>query len=139
MRLRPGLGMNSADAEAVIRDSGAWIIHRPAHADLRKAAQVERRNKLGWRDALTPISAIEPGRAVVWTEDFSDGQRLGPITVRNRSGGRPERPDRANRARQAQPCSTRAWPASRISTAPAGRRERLLTTQRRRFHRRRQK
>ena len=77
------LGMTSAEAEAVIRDLGGWIIHRPAHADLLKAAQLERRYKLSWWDALILTSAIELGCAVLWTEDFSDGQRLGPITVRN--------------------------------------------------------
>ncbi|MDP2996057.1 MAG: hypothetical protein Q8N47_01130 [Bryobacterales bacterium] len=34
-------------------------------------------------DALILTSAIELGCAVLWTEDLSDGQRLGPITVRN--------------------------------------------------------
>jgi predicted nucleic acid-binding protein len=77
------LGMTSAEAEAVIRDLGGWIIYRPAHADLLKAAQLERRYKLNWWDALILTSAIELGCAVLWTEDFSDGQRLGPITVRN--------------------------------------------------------
>jgi predicted nucleic acid-binding protein len=77
------LGMPSAEAEAVIRDLGGWIIHRPAHADLLKAAQLDRRYKLGWWDALILTSAIELGCAVLWTEDLSDGQRLGPITVRN--------------------------------------------------------
>ncbi len=77
------LGMTSAEAEAVLRDLGGWIIHRPAHADLLKAAQLDRRYKLGWWDALILASAIELGCTVLWTEDFSDGQRLGPITVRN--------------------------------------------------------
>ena len=77
------LGMTSAEAEAVIRDLGGWIIHRPAHADLLKAAQLHRRYKLAWWDALILTSAIELGCAVLWTEDFSDGQRLGPVTIRN--------------------------------------------------------
>ena len=62
---------------------GGWIIHRPAQADLLKAAQLDRRYKLGWWDARILTSAIELGCAVLWTEDFSGGQRLGPITVRN--------------------------------------------------------
>jgi predicted nucleic acid-binding protein len=77
------LGMTSAEAEAVIRDLGGWIIHRPAHADLLKAAQLARRHRLGWWDALILTSAIELGCAVLWTEDFSDGRRFGPVTVRN--------------------------------------------------------
>jgi len=77
------LGMTSAEAEAVIGDLGSWIIHRPAHADLLKAAQLERRYQLGWWDALILTSAIELGCNVLWTEGFSDGRRLGPLTVRN--------------------------------------------------------
>jgi len=77
------LGMTSTEAEAVIRDLGGWIIHRPAHADLLKAAQMHRRYKLGWWDALILTSAIELGCTVLWTEDFSGHQRFGPITIRN--------------------------------------------------------
>ena len=77
------LSRTSAEAEAVIRDLGGWIIHRPAHADLLKAAQLHRRYKLAWWDALILTSAIELGCAVLWTEDFSDGQRFGGVTVRN--------------------------------------------------------
>ena len=77
------LSRTSAEAEAVIRDLGGWTIHRPAHADLLKAAQLHRRYKLAWWDALILTSAIELGCAVLWTEDFSDGQRFGGVTVRN--------------------------------------------------------
>jgi predicted nucleic acid-binding protein len=77
------LGMTSAEAEAVIRDLGGWIIHRPAHADLLRATQLARRHRLGWWDALILTSAIELGCAVLWTEDFSDGRRFGRLTVRN--------------------------------------------------------
>ena len=77
------LDMTSAEAEAVIRVLGDWTIHRPAHADLLKAAQLHRRYKLAWWDALILTSAIELGCSVLWTEDFSDGQQLGQVTVRN--------------------------------------------------------
>ena len=77
------LSRTSAEAEAVIRDLGGWTIHRPAHADLLKAAQLHRRYKLTWWDALILNSAIELGCSVLWTENFSDGRRFGPVTVRN--------------------------------------------------------
>ena len=77
------LSATSAEAEAVMRDLGDWTIHRPAHADLLKAAQLHRRYKLAWWDALILTSAIELGCSVLWTEDFSDGQRLGQVTIRN--------------------------------------------------------
>ena len=77
------LRRTSAEAEAFIRDLGGWTIHCPAHADILKAAQLHRRYKLAWWDALILNSAIELGCSVLWTEDFSDGQRLGQVTVRN--------------------------------------------------------
>ena len=77
------LGMSSAEAEAVMHDLGGWSIHRPAHADLLKAAQLQRRHKLAWWDALILIGAIELDCTVLWTEDFSDGQRFGKLTIRN--------------------------------------------------------
>jgi predicted nucleic acid-binding protein len=75
----------SGRAVAPVQDlrGHAQPIHRPAHADLLKAAQLERRYRPGWWNALIPASAIELGCAVLWTEDPSDGRRLGPLTVRN--------------------------------------------------------
>ena len=59
------LGMTSAEAEAAIRDMGGWIIHRPAHADLLKAAQLDRRYKLRTPDPadfnLTPTHRPNEG------------------------------------------------------------------------------
>jgi len=77
------LGIKSKDAEEVIRDLGGWTIHRPGHADLLKAAQLHRRYKIAWWDALILNSAIELGCTLLWTEDLADGQRYGSVTVRN--------------------------------------------------------
>ena len=77
------LGMPSGEAEEVIRDLGGWTIHRPRHADLLKAAQLQRRHKIAWWDALMVQSAIELGCTVLWTEDLADGRRYGSVTVRN--------------------------------------------------------
>src|SRR5438067_2703458 len=46
------LNMTSQQAEEVISDFGVWTIHRPAHADLIRAAQLHRRHKISWWDAL---------------------------------------------------------------------------------------
>ena len=77
------LGIPSDEAEEVIRDLGGWTIHRPRHADLLKAAQMHRRYRIAWWDALIVHSAIELGCTVLWTEDLTDGQRYGGVTVRN--------------------------------------------------------
>jgi predicted nucleic acid-binding protein len=77
------LGIRSDEAEEVIRDLGALNIHRPRHADLLKAAQLHRRHKISWWDALILQSANELGCTVLWTEDLADGRRYGAVTVRN--------------------------------------------------------
>lgn len=75
--------MKSEEAEEVISDLGAWIVHRPGHADLLKASRLHRRYKISWWDALVLNSAIELGCSVLWTEDLADGQRYGSVIVRN--------------------------------------------------------
>jgi predicted nucleic acid-binding protein len=77
------LGIRSDEATEVIRDLGGWTIHRPGHADLLKAAQLQRRHKIAWWDALIIQSAIELGCTVLWTEDLADGRRYGSVTARN--------------------------------------------------------
>ena len=77
------LKMKSEQAEGFLKDLGAWTIHRAGHQDLLRAAQLQRRHRTSWWDALILNSAIELGCFVLWTEDFSDGQRYGSVTVRN--------------------------------------------------------
>jgi predicted nucleic acid-binding protein len=77
------LGMKSADAEEAIADLGGWTIHRPAHADLLRAARLQRRYSIAWWDALIVNSAVELGSDVLWSEDLSHGQRYEAVTVRN--------------------------------------------------------
>jgi len=75
--------MSSQEAEEIIRDLGGWIIQRPDHAAILRAAALHRRHKISWWDALILDSAVELGCNVLWTEDLSDGQRFGPVRVRN--------------------------------------------------------
>jgi predicted nucleic acid-binding protein len=77
------MGMKSEEAEQTIHDLRGWTIHCPAYADLLKASRLHRRHKLAWWDALVLNSAIELGCSVLWSEDFADGRRFGPVTVRN--------------------------------------------------------
>jgi predicted nucleic acid-binding protein len=77
------LGMASQEAEEVLADLGGWIIHRPTHADLARAARLQRRYRISWWDALILNSAAELGCHLLWTEDLSDGQRYGIVTARN--------------------------------------------------------
>jgi predicted nucleic acid-binding protein len=77
------LGITSQEAEEILADLGGWIIHRPGHADLLRAARFQRRYKISWWDALVVNSAVELGCGVLWSEDLADGQRYGSVTVRN--------------------------------------------------------
>jgi predicted nucleic acid-binding protein len=77
------LKMTNEEAEEVLIDFGAWPAHRPAHSDLLRAIDLQRRYKIGWWDALILNSAAEMGAATLWSEDFGDRRRFGPVLVRN--------------------------------------------------------
>jgi len=77
------LGMTGKDAEDIIADLRLWTIHRPGHADIVRSAQLQRRHKLAWWDALIVNSAMELGCSILWSEDLSDKRRFGSLTVRN--------------------------------------------------------
>ena len=77
------LGMTSQSAEEVLEDLGAWILHRPDHADIVNAARLQRRHKIGWWDALVMQSAQALDCRVLWTEDFHHERKYGLTTARN--------------------------------------------------------
>ncbi len=63
------LAMSSQEAEEILADLAGWIIHASQHADLIRAAHLQRRYKISWWDALILNSAIELGCSTLWTED----------------------------------------------------------------------
>ncbi len=77
------LTIKSDEAERIIRDLGGWVIHRPGHADLLRAARLHRRHVISWWDAMIINSATELGCPVLWSEDLNPGQRYGTVMVRN--------------------------------------------------------
>jgi predicted nucleic acid-binding protein len=77
------LGFSSDEAEEVVADFGAWTIHRPTHASLLAAVNIQRRFQINWWDALIVNSAVELGCSVLWTEDLNDGQQFSSVTARN--------------------------------------------------------
>lgn len=77
------LRMSNEDAEATIRDLSSWTIHRPSHASLLGAIALQRRHQLSWWDAMILNSAIESGAAILWSEDFNNGQNFGQLVVQN--------------------------------------------------------
>jgi predicted nucleic acid-binding protein len=77
------LSMKSEEAEEAITDLTGWTIHRPGPSDVLKTIRLSRRYKISWWDALVINSAIELGSSVLWSEDLTDGQRYGTVTVRS--------------------------------------------------------
>lgn len=77
------LRLTSQYAENVLDDLAGWHLHRPDHASVIGAVHLQRRHKLAWYDAMILNSAIETGSSILWTEDFSDGQRFGDLVIRN--------------------------------------------------------
>ena len=48
-----------------------------------EAIDVERRYKLSFWDSLIVVAAQKSGASVLCSEDFSDGQKFGPVQVQN--------------------------------------------------------
>ena len=74
---------SSEFVEAAIGNFSAWQIHRPDFDSIMNAVRLQRRYQLSWFDAMIVNSAIESGCSVLWTEDLKDGQKFGPLTIRN--------------------------------------------------------
>lgn len=77
------LRMSSQETEALLEDFAEWQLHRPDYSSIIAAVHLQRRYKLAWYDAMILNSALETGCSVLWTEDFSDGQRFGDLVIRN--------------------------------------------------------
>lgn len=75
--------MTSHEAEGMLADFAEWPLHRPDYSSVIAAIHLQRRYKLAWYDAMILNSAIESDCSILWTEDFSDGQRFGDLVIRN--------------------------------------------------------
>jgi len=77
------LPLGTERAEQIIADLGSWTVHSLLHSDLIAASTLHRRHQVAWWDALVVVSAQQLGCTTLWTEDLSDGQRFGGLTIRN--------------------------------------------------------
>lgn len=77
------LRMKPEKAEEILQDLEGWLLHRLSHADLLAASRLHCNHKLSWWDALILQSAMEMGCSVLWSEDFSHGQKYGALVIRN--------------------------------------------------------
>ena len=77
------LRATSQMAEDALELYSIYRIHRPDYSSVIAAIHLQRRYKLAWFDAMILNSALETGCSILWTEDFSDGQRFGDLVIRN--------------------------------------------------------
>lgn len=75
--------VSDEEAISVIAAFSLWRVHCPAVHSLIESAAIRARYQIHWWDALILNSALELGCTTLWTEDFSDGQKFGALTVRN--------------------------------------------------------
>ena len=77
------LNRPSDEVEAAVNGFWSWQLHSPSFEDLLAAISTQRRYRISWWDALIVNSAIQLECEVLWSEDLSNGQRFGSLTVRN--------------------------------------------------------
>ena len=70
-------------ARALITDYLSWDPVVNDGATLLEAIDVEQRYKLSFWDSLIIVAAQKSGATVLFSEDFNDGQKFGPIQVQN--------------------------------------------------------
>ena len=77
------LRMRGQEAEQIIRDLRAWIIHKPGPSDVLASIAIQRRYRLSWWDAMIVNNAVQCGAEILWTEDLAPGQKVGSLVVSN--------------------------------------------------------
>ena len=76
--------MSSADAEQYLATTFRPLLAvHSSPALYGEALRILARFRLAWYDSLIVASAIEGQCDVLYSEDFQDGQQIGPVTVSN--------------------------------------------------------
>ena len=73
-------------ASQIIADLGTWPMHIPDGADVLGAIRIQQHYQLSFWEAMIIRSAAEMGCALVWSEDFSNGQVYEGVKVINPLG-----------------------------------------------------
>jgi predicted nucleic acid-binding protein len=68
-------------AAEIISDHAVWTVHQAGIEDILDAIQLQQQHQLSFWDAMIITSAMALGCDVVWSEDFSHGQRFGSLSV----------------------------------------------------------
>lgn len=70
-------------AAARLRALSRWPVHVPGSNHVLAAAELAFTVRLSFWDAMILISAQAMGASTVWSEDLTDGQLVGNVTIRN--------------------------------------------------------
>jgi predicted nucleic acid-binding protein len=70
-------------AEAILEDLSTWRVFAPSPSDVMHAVRISRTHRISLWDAMIVHAAESLGAGVLWSEDLSDGQSYGSVTVRN--------------------------------------------------------
>jgi predicted nucleic acid-binding protein len=74
-------------ARGIVADLATWQVVEPATTDVLAAIDGAVRWQLSFWDALIVTAAQRAGAAVLWSEDFNNGQTFDGVTVRDPLGG----------------------------------------------------
>lgn len=75
--------MSVADAEEILRDYFRWEVVINNRDSIIRAAEIEARFKISFRDGPILQAAERVGATVVYSEDLSHKQNYGSVTVLN--------------------------------------------------------
>ena len=70
-------------ARSLIADYMSWDPVINDGASMLEAIDVEQKYKLSFWDSLIVVAAQKSGASVLYSEDFNDGQKFGPVQVLN--------------------------------------------------------
>jgi predicted nucleic acid-binding protein len=74
--------LSKREAREIVEDYSVWCIDTTA-AEVAAAFRIEDRAKISFWDALILASAAKAGAEVLLSEDFSSGQKVAGIWIRN--------------------------------------------------------
>ncbi|MDE3077580.1 MAG: PIN domain-containing protein, partial [Chloroflexota bacterium] len=80
---KAAFAMPVADARDVVRNLATWRHFTPGAPAVVQAIDEAQRLNVSFWDAMLIVAANDLGCSVLWSEDFSDGQQYGSVTVRN--------------------------------------------------------
>ena len=83
LRRKAGKPLTARDTRDIVSDYLAWHVVVNAGDSILEALELESRYQVSFWDALVIQAAQSAGARILYSEDLSDGQRYGSVTVSN--------------------------------------------------------